>query len=247
MLSVTVFGVIGVIVIVLIVFFVSRYCFKRTAPLRVNPPNFDINRVTPVHAHTSPYLHILNGFMSPEECQHFLQISKDRFERSHVTNVSGERGLDKVRTSFSCLLRESETPVVRAVEERAARVCGVDVSHIEALQIVRYHPGQKYDAHHDYFHRPPGSPLDNQRYATILVYLNDDFEGGATRFVHSSVNKTIQPQAGSAAFWYNSISTGHGGHGVKCLTESEHQGTPPTSGVKYAVNIWVRHKPFRGV
>lgn len=220
------------------------YSSKQSITFKINPPNFDVNSILPVHAHSSPYLCTLNGFMSPAECQHFLEISKDRFERSHVTGVSGERGLDNVRTSYSCLLRESETPIVRAVEERAARVCGVDVSHIEALQIVRYHPGQKYDAHHDYFHYP----LDNQRYVTLLVYLNDDFEGGATRFVHSSVNKAVQPKTGTAAFWYNSVpTTGVSGNSVKCLTESEHQGTPPTSGIKYAVNIWVRHKPFRGV
>jgi len=221
----------------------AKYCFTPRLKLKLSPPNFDVAKVKPVHANAPPFLYVLSGFMSPEECQHFLQISKDRFERSSVTGVSGQQGQDNVRTSYSCLLGESETPIVRAVEERAARVCGVDVSHIEALQIVRYHPGQKYDAHHDYFHYP----LDNQRYITLLVYLNDDFEGGATRFVHSSVNKAVQPVAGDAAFWYNSVHAGNGSHAVKCLTESEHQGTPPTSGVKYAVNIWVRQKPFRGV
>jgi prolyl 4-hydroxylase len=236
------FLVVAIVLIAAIFVIVRRVLFNRWCErvTLLQPPNFA--NATPVHTKSAPYLYTLNEFMSPEECQHFLEISKDRFERSNVTGVTGEQGHDNVRTSYSCLLRESETPIVRRVEERAASVCGVDVSNIEALQIVRYHPGQKYDAHHDYFHYP----MDNQRYVTLLVYLNDDFEGGATRFVHPSVNKEIRPVAGNAAFWYNSVIHSNGANAT-CLPESEHQGSPPTSGVKYAVNIWIRHKRFRGV
>lgn len=206
-------------------------------------PNYTSASV--IHS-SAPFIYQLHQFMSPEECQHFLQISNNRFERSFVTGKSGSDSTDNVRTSYSCVLKESETAIVRQIEERAAQICRVPITHVEGLQIVRYHPGQKYDPHCDYFHH---AKIPNQRYATILVYLNDDFEGGTTRFVDPSVNKEVTPKTGEAVFWYNSWVPPEKRQSGEyyCFKESMHQGSAPTSGVKYAVNIWVRLKPYRGV
>jgi hypothetical protein len=82
-------------------------------------------------------------------------------------------------------------------------------------------------------------------YATILVYLNDDFEGGNTDFPKVGVSAT--PKEGDGVLWYSCWrpncrlgATGCSSKKCKCFDESLHLGAPPTTGVKYALNVWIR-------
>jgi hypothetical protein len=52
----------------------------------------------------------------------------------------------------------------------------------EALQILRYQPGQKYDAHHDFFSDAVNIHQGGHRTATVLMYLNTVEGGGKTVF-----------------------------------------------------------------
>jgi prolyl 4-hydroxylase len=193
---------------------------------------------------TAPFIYRLKGFLSPQECRHQIGVCEPKFKRSQVIDHStGGNTEQAIRTSSSCFMGRAETAVIKAVEERAAAVFGVGVANVETLQMVRYHPGQKYDAHHDFFHHVSGS--GKQRYATILVYLNDDFEGGSTDF--PKVGVSAKPKEGDGVLWYSCWRDGCTGGGpacylkdCKCFDESLHRGAPPTSGVKYALNVWVR-------
>jgi prolyl 4-hydroxylase len=57
----------------------------------------------------------------------------------------------------------------------------------EAIQILKYVDGQKYEPHTDYFHDSYNSRPDNggQRVATVLIYLATPEEGGETVFPHA--------------------------------------------------------------
>src|SRR6185369_7473946 len=53
------------------------------------------------------------------------------------------------------------------------------VAFNERLRLYRYDIGQQFDWHRDgYFQRPNGE----RSFFTFMVYLNDDFDGGATSF-----------------------------------------------------------------
>jgi hypothetical protein len=54
---------------------------------------------------------------------------------------------------------------------------------------------------------------------TVLVYFNDDFEGGETRF-HEQLEQTVIPKAGSVAVFQHKL---------------RHEGCPVVSGAKYAM------------
>ncbi|PNH11609.1 hypothetical protein TSOC_001536, partial [Tetrabaena socialis] len=66
----------------------------------------------------------------------------------------------------------------------------------EAIQVARYESGQHFLSHEDGF--PPATASANgfQRHATLLVYLNDVPQGGATRFDHLGL--AVQPSRGKA-------------------------------------------------
>ncbi|KAL6960684.1 putative prolyl 4-hydroxylase 7 [Sarracenia purpurea var. burkii] len=63
----------------------------------------------------------------------------------------------------------------------------------EAIQILRYEIGQKYEPHFDYFDDNVNQQLGGYRVATVLMYLSDVKRGGETVFPDSEV-KDAQPK-----------------------------------------------------
>ena len=112
------------------------------------------------------------------------------------------------------------------------------MKHAEHLQVANYGIGGHYNAHYDFF-RNPNDPDTKQieehlgdRIATLLMYMTDVEAGGATTF--PSINVTLFPQKGSAAFWYNLYKDGKGD--VRTL----HEGCPVLAGNKWVSNKWIR-------
>lgn len=92
------------------------------------------------------------------------------------------------------------------------QLCGFN----DYIRLYRYGPGQRFLPHMDHWFSP-----DDRRITlyTVLVYLNDDFGGGATRFTVETFD-IVRPKAGRAAVWQHKLA---------------HEGMAVTSGVKYAL------------
>ncbi len=109
--------------------------------------------------------------------------------------------------------------------------------HFEDIQVVRYDSMGKYDPHYDGDEcgEDKGTTCaHNQRTATILMYLNDDFVGGETRFPHFEDLK-IRPEKGKAVFfWVSDPATGY------VFEKSLHGGDPVQQGEKWIATQWVR-------
>ena len=58
----------------------------------------------------------------------------------------------------------------------------------EAMQVLHYELGQKYEPHFDYFRDKVNQQLGGHRVATVLMYLSDVEKGGETIFPNSEVN-----------------------------------------------------------
>ncbi len=212
---------------------------QNAIPTRIIPPKW--HRAQPIHSSGPPFLYRLQSFLSIPECAHLIQLCNIAgFKPSMVVDEStGNNKEDTVRTSNSCMLSRAQSEIVRTIEERAATVYGVPIENIEPLQVVRYYPGQKFDAHHDWFRHI--QTTEGQRYATILVYLNDDFDAGHTVF--PKINVSAKPVTGDGMAWHNGYVDENGQ--CVCFDESLHQGTSTTSGIKHALNIWIRYDAFR--
>ena len=63
-------------------------------------------------------------------------------------------------------------------------MCGYPDGNIEPLQAVRYHGGEFYRPHHDYYNSCETWRSGN-RHFTFLIYLNDVEGGGETSFPRS--------------------------------------------------------------
>src|SRR5262249_47622310 len=70
----------------------------------------------------------------------------------------------------------------------------------ERLRFYRYDPGQRFAPHYDgYYERPDGE----RSHLTFMVYLNEDFEGGTTRFKQYGEPLTVRPRTGLALVFYH--------------------------------------------
>jgi len=133
---------------------------------------------------------------------------------------------------------------------------------VEAMQLLRYGPGEQYTAHHDFTYPSIENRYQPKRYATVLLYLtgegdviedgirrsrskgsNDNgLEGGETIFPRAITREyhdgvKIRPQSGKAVLFYNVLIDGN----MDDL--SQHSGGKVTAGVKYIANIWI-HDPI---
>ena len=92
---------------------------------------------------------------------------------------------------------------------------------LSAIRLVHYDPGQEYTGHHDYGFSDLGE-LQGARFATLLLYLNDDgLEGGETTFPRYVNAETfdklkVTPEEGKAVLPSAELQSCF--HGMKCCS-----------------------------
>jgi prolyl 4-hydroxylase len=179
-----------------------------------------------------------NDFISDAQAKAIIEKATPLFEESTI--VSG--GVENIRKSQTAWISKQESPV-KEITEKVCQLTKTPFSHAEKMQIVKYDPNGFYNEHWDAacddnpqcveFEKNGG-----QRKITMLIYLNDDFEGGETRF--PNLKKSFQPKKNGGLLFY-SLENG-GKH--KCHPKALHAGVPVKSGQKYICNIWLREKPY---
>ena len=181
---------------------------------------------------TAPYVAHLPGLLSAAECQFLIDVAQPRFKPAEIFHDAQNRFLlDPVRQSDAAgFPLIAEWPLVHAINRRIAAASATDVTQGETLQILRYGPAQRYRPHLDAI-----PALANQRILTVIVYLNDDYTGGETRFLKSGL--TVKGRTGDALLFRNVLSNG------RPDPASEHEGCPISSGTKYLASRWIRAEP----
>ena len=71
----------------------------------------------------------------------------------------------------------------------------------ERMRFYRYSSGQYFAPHMDHWYRPSPTKITLH---SVLVYFNDDFEGGETQF-HEQLEVTIVPKSGMVAIFQHKI------------------------------------------
>jgi prolyl 4-hydroxylase len=186
-----------------------------------------------------PYIEpqIYNDVITPGEATYILHKAKNIFEASII--LSGND--TSVRKSKTAWLYKDD-PIVYQLYQRLSKQFNFEISNAEPLQIVKYEPGGFYNEHHDSCCDANETCVEfskdhGQRKLTILIYLNDDFQGGSTYFPELNLNIKA-PKYGAVVFYPLDTSN------EKCHPLAIHKGTEVTSGVKYVCNVWVRQKNY---
>lgn len=181
----------------------------------------------------SPHVTRFGGLFTPAECRYLAEAATPMLEPSVVVDRRTGRQLrDPVRTSDSVgFTLPLENPAVHALNRRIAAAAGVGVDRGEPLQVLRYRPGQQYRPHLDAI---PG--FANQRIMTMLVWLNEDYEGGETLFMKTGLR--LRGGIGDAILFRNVDAEGRRDEATA------HAGLPVTRGEKLLASRWIRARAF---
>lgn len=182
-----------------------------------------------------------DDFLNEEEIQHLLSITKEKFERSVV--VSGEDGQDVIdaRSSQSAYLALGGDNIIRHLEMKIANYFSWPVLKGEPLQVIKYQEGQEYKAHFDHFSSTTEANKhlvtpQFQRTATLIMYLKECEEGGATVF--PTLGMRFAAKRGSALFFRYGLDE------LKNLML--HGGEPVIKGEKVIATKWFKTLHYAG-
>lgn len=221
--------IIGILVAIIIVIYILYKIFSFSS-------NKNYNKSDPLNdgllLNDTIGLRYLPHFLTPYDCNHLITVAEGKFFKSGTIKGKDDTFQNEDRTSYSYYFEKSHDEVIRTIEERVSFLTGKSIDAIERLQIVRYQPGQQYKQHYDWFEDEYRDKIGGQRQYTFFVYLNDVYDGGETEFPNLGIK--VKPKMGDAVFWVNCEKYN------KCYDLSLHQGNPPSSGVKYGLNIWIR-------
>lgn len=187
-----------------------------------------------------PQVVLFGDFLSRDECDRLVETARPRMARSLTADPrTGAHKVDAVRTSRGMFFNRGETPLVRTIEARIARLLAWPVERGEHLQVLHYRPGDRYEPHHDYFD-PAGDGAarllarGGQRLATLLIYLREPECGGETTF--PDLGLRFAAKRGCALFFsYDRPDPS---------TRTLHGGAPVTAGEKWVATKWLREDVF---
>ena len=181
----------------------------------------------------SPQVGVLRGFFTAAECAHIQALSAPLLTPSIVVDPnSGKSILHPIRTSDGAVLGPIQQDlVIEALNRRIAFATRTSVEQGEPLTVMRYRPGQQYRLHHDCL---PGEA--NQRGLTVICYLNNGYQGGATEFPAAALE--YRGDTGDAIVFRNTLANG------RADDRSRHAGQPVTQGEKWIATRWIRQANF---
>ena len=195
------------------------------------------------------YACVLHGVFSAEECQALIDRSEGVGYEAALVNTGGgtQKLMTDIRNNDRCIIDdaglaeliwqrvrahhaasdEGEARLLTAPwAKRRVRAVGLN----ERLRFLKYERGAYFASHHDgcFVRDKSATGGDDVRrgemsYVTCQLYLNEGFEGGATRFVDERNERNgvdVVPRAGSVLLFEHHIC---------------HEGAMLLSGTKYAI------------
>lgn len=177
----------------------------RIANMLSNDDSLEINFYdsTVLSSSEDPYA-VRTSMLSPTRTGSQLYISSD-FENDELTKLEN---------------LYNEVVFTRLKSYKETFGIGEDIYNPENFQLLRYETGEYFNSHYDAY------PAVN-RSISILIYLNDDYEGGEIEFVNFSTK--IKPKAGTLIMFPSNYPYRHVAH-------------PVTKGTKYAVATFLHER-----
>ena len=186
----------------------------------------------------NPLIFTVDNYLSNEECEHFIKLSKDKLKRA-VVSGSKKGDISNGRTGKNCWVNHNTNDKTYSIGKRISKLINHPLENSERYQVIYYDKTQEYRKHydtwdHDYSEKTLRCiTYGGSRLITVLCYLNDVEEGGETKF--TKLNLSVKPRKGRILVFENTHKNTNIKHPL-----SEHAGTPVIKGEKWAFNLWFR-------
>lgn len=169
---------------------------------------------------SEPLLWTIDNVYSKEECYAFIE----KIESANpglASNNPMYRNQDRVIIDSFELAGE----LFNRIKDRLPNKIGEFelLSINERFRFYRYKPGQSFTPHMDHWYQANDTDIS---LLTVLVYFNDDFTGGQTRF-SEQIEEVVEPVPGRVAVFQHKL---------------RHEGCKVISGTKYAVRTEVIYR-----
>ena len=149
------------------------------------------------------YIFTVSEFFTRDECDAFIRQAESLgFGEAPINTSQGAVMAKDIRNNSRVLLDDPALALevwARTIPFSPPRIRNdVPIGVNERFRFYRYDEQQRFHWHRDgCFERANGQ---RSRY-TLMIYLNEDFEGGETRFEHD----VIKPQTGTALFFLHPL------------------------------------------
>lgn len=189
-----------------------------------------------------PRIEVIHDLIPRWACDYVAALAAPALRRGKVLAASGLEQVDDMRSNrvMSFGLADSDV-VLELINHRLAAAAQTPIENAEALGVLNYQVGERYAPHVDYIPPTPENAAQlqarGQRVRTVLIYLNDGFDGGATEFPRLGL--AFKPAAGSALL-FDSVTAGG-----EIAPMTLHTGAPPARGEKWVISKWFRNRPLR--
>ena len=177
-------------------------------------------------------IHIVEGFLNPEQCRQ-LAAAADSATGRRFTQPDGQGGrIDDLQRATEWVdFRDTHQQALddlmaRALEEQIIPTEGCEIAWYEEPQLLRYTSGGYYLHHSDAWQLVPEQRAWRKvvdRDISVLIYLNDGFEGGELEFKRFAYR--LRPRAGMLVWFPSDV-------------RYEHMAMPVTAGRRSVVVSW---------
>lgn len=170
--------------------------------------------------------------LTDEHCAHLIELARQRMS---LPDDESPPSLPTHVKRRSVAFLDSDATIVD-IKQRLASLTGAVVERQERIQVARYGPMEYYAPHRDASGDPgrdtgPGG----NREQTVIVFLNDDFDGGTIHF--PEIGQEIVPEKGKAVIVSNLSEDGEP-HPLSLYSHDAVLG-----GEKWVCSQWIRERP----
>jgi prolyl 4-hydroxylase len=182
----------------------------------------------------APRMAIVKDLATPEICDWLIARARPRMKRARVYGHDGKKAVIQYeghRTNSSYTFRRPECDLIMAIlRARIAEATQMEVLEFELPALLYYSVGQEFRRHYD-SPADPNAPGFRQRVITLLLSLNEDYEGGITEF--PVVGGKWRGRKGTAIYFWNVMPDGTRDE------RSLHGGLPVTHGEKWLMTQFI--------
>lgn len=170
-------------------------------------------------------IYFIEDFWSAQQCDDFIAKTESiGYQPATIQTDNGPRLVDFIRNNNRVVYKDYDmaSELWHLLKDIAPQEIGQSkaVGLNELFRFYKYQPGQLFKKHRDQSFIRNSSEAS---YFTFMIYLNDDFKGGATTFDHLEVS----PKKGSALIFYHYL---------------EHEGSEVIEGTKYVLRTDIMYK-----
>ena len=175
--------------------------------------------------HHSDKIWTIENFLSNAECEALISLSENLgYNEAEVSLSSGAKMMKGLRNNYRVLYNDHELAL--KLWEKLKAFCpneiedSISIGLNEQFRFYKYELDQRFKRHID--GRFKRNDTEESR-ITFMIYLNEDFEGGETKFDEL----VIKPKTGDALCFIHEI---------------KHEGCPVKNGTKYALRSDVMYR-----